>query len=238
MIGTGMGSSGAVRPFYNRPIEIVRRFLGHAQRAAGSVADLQIAPVVLGPTDTLMVAVATNNEPVVDNVIVTIDLTSLGAPNNGAIFAGGYQLMTYALAMNGSPHLTGIVKVDFTASTGTPTTAAAIAIAVSELQQAPASFDVHASAFGSASNQVTGFTPATSQAHEFLWGIVATSGVFPTDIPGSFQAPMTTGDRIGNGTIDLKEGFGIVHAINTYRTQDLGCTSRPFGALINTHRAA
>lgn len=85
-------------------------------------------------------------------------------------------------------------------------------------------------------------TAITSQAHEFIFGVVGTYGP-PEDSAGTWTAPLEAGQRVGNvfedvALVTISEGFYIQTAAAARTAAKTGITSRYWVAGCATFKAA
>ena len=96
---------------------------------------------------------------------------------------------------------------------------------------------------GNGTSPSSGASAATSQAHEFVIGVVGTGGP-AGDSAGTWTAPLEAGQRIGVGTgaggsaVTISEGFYVQTAAATRTAAKTGITSRYWVAGCATFKAA
>lgn len=238
MIGIGMGCSPAVRPFYNHTREtIVRTPLGSVSAVdGGGLVDLTLPALTLAATDTLIGLLEYNDPTLGAAPALSINGRALTQDVIRAFGVLSRKVSIWSLPMNGTPEAAQDLIADFSAG-DLPTYIVLMAIKVAGLRQAPAPVDRTASAAGGPSTtQASSVTAATSQAHEFLCGLIGTDGL-PVDALGTWDPGWTAGQR-SPANADLKEGWRIVNAVAAYQARLTLATSRRYGGLIATYRGA
>jgi len=245
MITPAFAAQPCARPFYNRGLDVTPlapytyQGLGTASASSvGGVSSLVIPNCQGAVGEVVFGAICVDNQINVDNILVTMD----GDPFKGGInwfYDVDKALFSYYVPMNGVPRM-GAIVFDFSLCTGLPTKVTGLASRASTLNQGGGAIplDKTKGGGGAGTNQDSGLTANTVQAHEFIYGLIATDG-FGVDALGAWTAPLVAGQRASNvNGLDLKEGFAWVNAIGTYRAQVTGATSRAWRALCQTFTAA
>jgi len=106
-----------------------------------------------------------------------------------------------------------------------------------------AALDRKPASSGNGTSPSSGASAATSQAHEFVIGVVGTGGP-AGDSAGTWTAPLEAGQRVGVGTgaggsaVTISEGFYVQTAAATRTAAKTGITSRYWVAGCATFKAA
>lgn len=94
---------------------------------------------------------------------------------------------------------------------------------------------------GGGTTPSSGATATPSQAHEFVWGLVGTDGP-PADDAGTWTNNLSNGQRVGEAcgsfSVTISEGYRVATAQEAQTASKTGITSRAWGAICATFKAA
>lgn len=156
------------------------------------------------------------------------------------IFASSGVSVTLWGAYFPSAVTNGTLMVTFDTSEGAPSGVAMVATQVAGLATANA-LDQSVSANGTGTTPSSGATGTPAQAHEFVWGLVATAGP-PSDSAGTWTNGLSAGQRVGEDggsqAVTVSEGFRVASVQEAQTAAKTGITSRAWGAICATFRAA
>lgn len=240
--GAGIGAGPVVRPFYNRgatgppPVADLVTLLDSVSDS-GSVANLTSAAVSVGAAETVFVALTFDANTDVDALAVSFDGLGMYTAQPGQPYDGvNNAVYIFALCMNGTAR-TGAAVADFSTSSGQPTVAQMSVFKATNVQQAtPPPGDKQKRASGSSGTQDSGYTAATTNAHDLVIGAIGCANAAVGDAAGTWADGLVVVDRIVQTGLDLKVAARYVSATGTYRARVTGATSRPYGAECNVYK--
>ena len=239
MIPGALGCSVA-RPYYNRgstgppPINYTPLVTG-GQTAGLPINTLSLGAVTVAAGETLFAGLCVDYTI---GLLVSLDVGGAGltAAQVGTSYGSpSLRLIRFYITAAQAPY-SGNLVFDFTGGSVQPVSAAALASKVSGLTPTfPLDRSRNASG-GPATTQDSLLTAATSQASEFIYGLIGTQGA-QGDTVGGWQAGMVAGQHFEPGIFVgpcIKEGWQVVNAIGTYGAKVTGATSRRYGARCDT----
>lgn len=237
-----MGSSPAVRPFYDHGLAAalppVRTALTtKGQRSAIPFTVITTANVSVPAGARLFAGLVYDNEILIGGIYnMTCDVFTLLADQD-QIFSptSNYRGAILSVACT-SAIVNQPVTVDWTPSGSGPNCYGLVVFYVTPLLN-PA-FDKTASATGTSANPSSGATAVTSKGNEYVCGMICTDGP-TTDALGAWQNGFTAGQRAGSTAVnlcDIREGF-FIQAVAAAQTAAInGVTSRDWAALCCTYK--
>ncbi len=236
MIPAALASS-IVRPFYNRgasgPAPITFTPLGKNVQSGTPLMSLTINGISVSAGETLFAGIVYT--PTINvSMVVDVGGAGLAVSTLQLNFGTARRLVLCYITAAQAPY-SGNLVFDFSSGIGFPTEASAVVSKVSQLKLA-APIDKSKTASGAISGtQDSGLTAATTQATEFIYGLIGTMGV-GGDTVGNWQAGMAAGQSIGGPLTAIKEGWQAVSSIGTYRAEVTGATPRVWGARCDTFK--
>lgn len=230
MLPAALGSSVS-RGYYNRRGGVVLPVRSPAGTASGTGAPLLTLngpPVTVDVGETLLMGVVYDNAGLVDGANPDVGGAGLPWSTYALQYGIGLNLMLalYWFDNTITPY-SGNVVMDFSTGTGFPLNCAFVLSKVTNLTLGFFGDRFKTALGGPATDQDSGLTAATSQAREFIYGLIGTDGA-GADAIGTWQAGMAAGQSAAAVGMQIKEGFQSVNAISTYRSRVTGATSRRF----------
>lgn len=240
MIGVGLVSP-AVWPYYQRhpatgPPPMARTPLGTAADDSGAIEVVELGTVTLAAGETLLAA--TCYPSLADDQFELAVVGPLPAWTTLKYDGGNGLTIAVGWVAAGLAPYSGTLQYVWIAG-DLPANAACLAVKVSSLNTT-VPHDKQATAnggFPSSGTQDSGLTGATSQAVEFIWGIIGTNGR-NADTVGTWDAPLVAGQSIGTtgGGVQIKEGYYLASGISNYRARVTGATARRWVARCDTFK--
>ena len=239
--GSGIGAGPVVRPFYNRsggaaPVADLVTLLD-TKSGSGSVANLTSGSFTLAAAETAFLALTYDNQVNVDALGVTFAGVGMLTSQAGQVYnATGNVVFIFGLCMNGVSR-TGTAVADFSTSSGQPTVANMVLFkATNVVQGAGMPDDRQKRAGGTSSIQDSGFTLATTNAHDLVVGAIGCGNAAVGDTQGTWADSMVVVARVLQTGLDLKVAAKYVSVTGTQRARVAGATSRPYGAECNCYK--
>lgn len=240
--GSGIGAGAVIRPFYNRsggapppPADLVT--LLDTVVDSGSVANLTSGSLTIAATETVFLALTFDANTDVDALTVTFDGVGMLTSQPGQPYDGfNNAVFIFGLCMNGVAR-TGTAVADFSTSSGQPTVANMVVFkATNVVQGAGMPDDQQKRASGSSGTQDSGFTAATTNAHDLVVGAIGCANAVITDTQGTWADGMVVVARALQTGLDLKVAAKYVSVTGTQRARVTGATSRAYGAECNCYK--
>ena len=239
------GVSPAARPFYNHktgaaPETIVKTNIGQNQSSAPGGA-LDIPSGVIPAHSLVLVALVFNHFLVIGDIPVAFTTDGRAFNMDNAITFDNipdYRVCIYSVALGASGISGDTIEAQFFAGGGPdPSATVMFACYVSGIVDVSPLDQIAAAAPAASGTQDSGLTAATAIAHEFVYGIIGTTGS-GADTVGTWQAGMAAGMNSGLSGAQLKEGLKVVHATGTQQAKVIGATPQTYGALCATYKGA
>jgi Concanavalin A-like lectin/glucanases superfamily len=203
---------------------------------SATATSITISSVTLNPGDTLLVGTHWHSTATTgvtwNGTALHHDIGPVTEGSGGTSYADIWSLYTAAGG-------TGNIVASTSASHG----GAVVASAVSGLSSASApagALDKTVSASGSGTSISSGSTATTSQASEFLYGVIGGDDGSTLAPPGVWSNSFTNGQGAigGGGNGEISEGYNTVSSTGTYAAAMTGTVSQNLAALIATYKTA